>query len=58
MCLLHRIRMLMGGGDEVAGAAAPVGLTVGGFVPCRGVNFAKQLQNQLKTLGRAGRKEL
>lgn len=50
--------MLMGGGDEVAGAAAPVGLTVGGFVPCRGVNFAKQLQNQLKTLGRAGRKEL
>lgn len=45
----------MGGRDAVADAS--VGLTVGGFVPSRGVNFAKQLQNQLGTLGRAGRKE-
>lgn len=42
----------MGGGDTVADTSVPVGLTIGGFVP-----FAKQLQNQLKTLGRAGRKE-
>lgn len=47
----------MGGKDTVAEASVPVGLTVGGFVPCRGVNFAKQLQNQLGTLGRVGRKE-